>query len=178
MTHQTSQASQTAGDDAIPSAIREMVAAQRVVFRRLLHPRGEEWIRLDLSMGQLKTLMVLASQAPMTVSQLAETLDVGKPTASVLVDRLVNLRLVMRTEDAEDRRRTLVALTTEGSELVTHLRQGSKDTLIRWLSALAPDDLAALTRGMQALAAIAEHDDPPLEAAEAPETTHSLISPN
>jgi|SRR5579871_162896 DNA-binding MarR family transcriptional regulator len=178
MTHQTLQVED---DDDIPTAIREMLVAQRAVFRRLLHPRGDEWIRLDLSMGQLKTLMVLASQAPMTVSQLAETLDVGKPTASVLVDRLVNLRLVMRTEDAEDRRRTLVALTTEGSELVTHLRQGSKDTLIRWLSALAPADLAALTRGMQALAAIAEQDDPSPEAskaAKASETAPTLIPSN
>src|SRR5579883_2557390 len=164
MTHQTLQVED---DDDIPTAIREMLVAQRAVFRRLLHPRGDEWIRLDLSMGQLKTLMVLASQAPMTVS--------------VLVDRLVNLRLVMRTEDAEDRRRTLVALTTEGSDLVTHLRQGSKDTLIRWLSALAPADLAALTRGMQALAAIAEQDDPSPEAskaAKASETAPTLIPSN
>jgi DNA-binding MarR family transcriptional regulator len=147
----------------MPAAVQAAIAAQRAVYRRLLRAHMPEWIQLDLSMGQLKTLMALASQGPLTVSGVAETLEVGKPAASILVDRLVQLGYVARAEDPADRRRTLVSLTPSGGDLVAWLRQGKADHFVRWLAAMAPDDLAALTRGMQALAAIAERDDPPLD---------------
>lgn len=143
-----------ARDDAVGAVI----AAQKRLGRALHRPYANEWIHLDLSMGQLKTLMTLASRQPATVSEIAETLEVGKPAASVLVDRLVQLGYAARTEDSEDRRRTLVTTTAAGSDLVTRLRQGHIDRMVRWLEAIAPDDLDALTRGLQALVAVAEHD--------------------
>lgn len=143
-----------ARDDAVGAVI----AAQKRLGRALHRPYANEWIHLDLSMGQLKTLMALASHQPATVSELADTLEVGKPTASVLVDRLVQLGYAARAEDPEDRRRTLVTTTAAGSDLVTSLRQGHIDRMVRWLEAIAPDDLDALTRGLEALVAVAEHD--------------------
>lgn len=142
-----------ARDDAIGAVI----AAQKRLGRALLRPYAQEWIHLDLSMGQLKTLMALASHQPATVSEIADTLEVGKPAASTLVDRLVQLGYAARTEDPEDRRRTLVTTTPAGSDLVARLRQGQADRMVRWLEAMAPDDLGALSRGLQTLTAIAEH---------------------
>lgn len=143
-----------ARDDAVGAVI----AAQKRLGRALHRPYANEWLHLDLSMGQLKTLMALASRQPATVSEIADTLEVGKPAASTLVDRLVQLGYAARTEDPDDRRRTLVTTTTAGSDLVTRLRQGHLDRMVRWLEAMAPDDLDALTCGIQALSAIAEHD--------------------
>lgn len=151
------------GSADMPADVQAAIAAQRAVYRRLLRAHMPEWIQLDLSMGQLKTLMALASQGPLTVSGVAETLEVGKPAASILVDRLVQLGYVARAEDPADRRRTLVSLTPSGGDLVARLRQGKADHFVRWLSAMAPDDLAALTRGLQALATIAERDDVPVD---------------
>lgn len=146
-------------DPRAPNAdIAEAIAAQKRIYRALLSTHMREWIHLDLSMGQLKTLFVLATRQAVNVSALADTLDIGKPAASVLVDHLVQLGLAARTEDAEDRRRTLVTLTPTGSDLVARLRQGGPERFMRWLDALAPDDLAALLRGLRALAAIAERD--------------------
>ena len=144
---------------AIPQAIRPAFAAQRAIIRALHRDQmPPDWAQLDLSMGQLKALMVLSNRQPMNVSGLAETLALSKPTASILVDRLVQLGFAERTEDAEDRRRTLVTPTPAGAALVLRLRQGSVDRLIRWMSALDPDDLAALTRGLRAVATAAERD--------------------
>src|SRR5262249_24323832 len=115
----------------------------------------QDWSQLHLTIGQLKTLMVLAGHPDLTVSQLAERLKIGKPAASLLIDRPVRLGLVRRTADVNDRRRTLVALTDAGAELVTRLRQANLDQLAEWLQTMAPADLAALRRGLEALAAIA-----------------------
>ncbi|HEY7346916.1 MAG TPA: MarR family transcriptional regulator [Ktedonobacterales bacterium] len=138
---------------------REVLAAQKMISHELFRTAMPKWIHLDLTMGQLKTLAALAARQEMNISALAETLEVSKPTASVLVDQLVQLGYAERTEDAEDRRRTLVAPTQAGSDLVAQLRQsGPQDRMVRWLETMNPADLAALTRGLTALAAIAERD--------------------
>lgn len=138
---------------------REMFAAQKVIFRELFRMTMPHWIHLDLTMGQLRTLAVVAAKQAVNVSTLAETLEVSKPTASTLVDQLVQRGLVERTEDVEDRRRTMVAPTQAGSEMMAKLRQeGPSERMAQWLEAMDPHDLAALTRGTQALAAIVERD--------------------
>ena len=151
-----------------PGPIREVLAAQREIRHTLMNANTPDWVELDLSMGQLKTLMALASQEGMNVSAVAETLRVGKPAASILVDRLVQLGFAQRTEDPEDRRRTLVAPTLSGRELVERLRQGGgENTMTRWLEQMDPDDLAALVQGLRALVAIARRETEQLDTAAA-----------
>jgi DNA-binding MarR family transcriptional regulator len=135
--------------------VSAVLEAQFSLGRCMVSKQPQDWAQLDLTMGQVKMLMVLAAKPDQTVSQLAERLKIGKPATSLLIDRPVRLGLVRRTEDANDRRRTLVALTDAGTELVTRLRQGNLDQLAAWLQTMEPTDLAALRRGLEALAAIA-----------------------
>lgn len=140
--------------------VAEALAAQRVVYRTLLGSAMRDWIELDLSMGQLKSLMALATHQGLNITGLAELLGIGKPTASILVDRLVQMGYVERREDPTDRRRAIVAPSTAGSELVARLRQGGEgQRMARWLARMAPADLEALTHGLRALAAIAMVED-------------------
>ena len=88
----------------------------------------------------------------MSVGELADWLKTSKPSASVLVDRLVHEGYVERREDQDDRRRTLVMLTGRGSELVARLERSGGERMELWLDQMHPDDLAALTRGIRALA--------------------------
>jgi DNA-binding MarR family transcriptional regulator len=139
---------------------REVLTAQKFISQALFRAAMQGWLHLDLTMGQLKTLAALASRQAMNVSTLAETLEVSKPTASILVDQLVQRGLAERTEDPEDRRRTLVTLSQAGSDLIVQLRQsGPQERMVRWLEALDPDDLNALRRGLQALAAIIQKEN-------------------
>lgn len=145
----------TLDETRLPAGVREAMEAQRLIYQAALGLQSDEWIQLDLSMGQLKALVTLTARREMTVSEVAETLGVGKPAASILVDRLTHLDYVTRREDPDDRRRTVVTPTERGEELVTRLRQsGGQRAMLGWLSQMEPDDLAALTRGTLALAAI------------------------
>lgn len=158
----TKRAAETAGaptgaDPADPVAAA--LAAQNAIVRCLHTTTIPDWIQLDLSIGQLKTLMSLDSEQTLNVTALAELLRIGKPAASILVDRLVQLGYVSRAEDRGDRRRTLLTLAPAGAELVALLRQGAgQGRFARWLEQLDAVDLAALTRGLQALAAIAARE--------------------
>lgn len=109
------------------------------------------WLEVDLSMAQVRTLMVLSCEGRSTIGQLAETLRVSPPTASHLADRLVHAGLAERAEDPSDRRRMLVRLSAQGEDLAGRLRQGNQEPFRLWLAQLSDEDLAALDQGLQAL---------------------------
>jgi DNA-binding MarR family transcriptional regulator len=133
--------------------IEAVIKAQREIAQSMHATADPAWLQLDLTMCQLKALFAMADDA-LTVGGLASALGIGKPAASILVDRLFQLRLITRAEDPLDRRRTLVRLTPEGEDLVAKLRQGGQERMRALLSQLDEGDLAALVRGLQALARI------------------------
>lgn len=139
----------------------EIIAAYHTVWGMLHTVTIASWLDLDLSMAQLKTLFVVARAETVSVGQMAETLRVGMPTASHLIERLVQEGLVERTIDNSDRRRALAGLTPQGAQLVARLRQGSRSQLRSWVDALDTDDRAALLTGMRAIAQVAANTPHP-----------------
>jgi DNA-binding MarR family transcriptional regulator len=109
------------------------------------------WQSLDLTMAQFKVFLTLNFEGEVPISKLAQTLGISHPTASHLVERLVQAGLVERVEHATDRRYTLARLTSHGTMVVQRLRQGRENRLQHWLSQLDEQDLAALRQGLEAL---------------------------
>ncbi len=112
------------------------------------------WAELELSVAQLKALLVLASEGPAAIGQVADALGISLPTASHLVERLVQAGLAARAEDPRDRRRTLAHLTPPAEELTNRLF-GCAQRVRAWLGELSEDDLRALAQGLRALLAVA-----------------------
>jgi DNA-binding MarR family transcriptional regulator len=138
--------------------IEEILQARQSISRAIGASSGQIWVELDLSMAQLKTLMTLYDAGELPIGQIAEALGVGQPTASHLVDRLVQGGLVLRTEDPLDRRRTLAELSPQGVELIERLREVRIESIQRWLARLDDTALAALHLGLRALADVARVD--------------------
>ena len=136
--------------------IEEIFQAQQDINRAVSASSGQSWMELDLSMAQLKTLITLYDAGALPIGQIAEALGIGQPTASHLVDRLVQSGLVARTEDPLDRRRTLAELSPQGVELVEQLRAVRLEALRRWLTQVDGATLAALHVGLRTLADIAK----------------------
>ena len=111
----------------------------------------------DLTIAQLRTLLVLAEEGPLVIGQIAQRLGIGLSTGGHLVERLVQAGLAERTEDPEDRRRTLARLTPKGEDLYARLLTHPQhmQTLIRKLD---KDDLAALLQGLRALNRLLEEE--------------------
>jgi DNA-binding MarR family transcriptional regulator len=133
--------------------IDQIIEVQRSISRAVTASAPSVWVDIDLSMAQLKTLMTLYSCGAAPIGQIAESLGIGQPTASHLVDRLVQTQLVLRMEDPLDRRRTLAQLSPDGEDLVERINQLRFGTLRRWLAQL---DQATLTTFLQALRALAD----------------------
>lgn len=147
-------------DDKRDALLNDALQAQKAIFLAVHATAEPLWRSLDLTMLQLKALQVIAHRDAITVGQVADCLDIGKPAASILIEQLVQHALVERTTDPQDRRRSLVRLSHQGEELVTRLRQGNRDRFLTWLSRLDDDDLAALVQGLQALAKVTAGERP------------------
>lgn len=111
----------------------------------------QDWQSLNMTMAQVKVLITLRFKGPAAISKIAEALGISHPTASQLVDRLVQANLVTRMEDSTDRRFTLARLTESGEALAQRLWQGRMDHLHYCLAQLDEQDLAALRQGLRAL---------------------------
>lgn len=125
-----------------------------IQFREMMHGlKGNcvpTWMGIDLTLAQFRTLIVLAEEGPLVIGQVAQRLGIGLSTGGHLVDRLVQAGLAERTEDAEDRRRTLARLTPAGEDLYTRLLSGIHQ-LPMLLQQLDEDDLVALLQGLRAV---------------------------
>lgn len=109
------------------------------------------WLMLELTFAQARALIILAARKELTVSQLAKLLGVGNPTASILVQQLVERDLVTRTESTSDRRQTVIRLSRQGTEIGSGRRREREKQWQRWLSHLSDDDLSALARGLSSI---------------------------
>ncbi len=136
---------------------REVVTQYQALGRALKAASGTAWMEIDLTIAQLRTLLVLAEEGPLVIGQIAQRLGIGLSTGGHLVDRLVQANLAERTEDAEDRRRTLARLTPKGEDLYARLLNHSLQ-MQSLIQKLDDADLAALLQGLQALNRLVERE--------------------
>jgi DNA-binding MarR family transcriptional regulator len=136
-----------------PTLLREAITAYSEYWQALRRTAEPAWSQLELTLSQLKAILVLDTRGPMTISQVGAILVISRPAASILIDQLVQLGLVDRTTDQADRRRAIVVLTTKGVDLAHRLTRGDREFMRAWFACMNDEDLAALSRGMRALAA-------------------------
>jgi len=113
--------------------------------------RDRAWLRVDLTMPQLKTLIFVSKNEGATSGQIAANLGVGLSTITGIVDRLAEQHLVSRREDPRDRRITRVLPTPSGSSLVNDLIQYRNEVVTAILSQLEPDQLDTVESAFQYL---------------------------
>jgi DNA-binding MarR family transcriptional regulator len=133
----------------------EVVAQYHTLGRTLKMTSGTVWMEIDLTIAQLRTLLVLAEEGPLVIGQIAQRMGVGLSTGGHLVDRLVQANLAERAEDAEDRRRTLARLTPKGEDLYARLLNHSLQ-MQSLIQKLDDADLTALLQGLRALNRLVE----------------------
>src|SRR5437764_6529192 len=134
--------------------LARMVVGLSADLKRLMAASGADaWMDLqNITVKQLKVMLILSQRGPETVTTLAHQLDVHISTVTGILDRLVQQKLVQREEDPEDRRHVISRLTPAGEEVLHRLYYGAgQQDLTRRLEILDIEDLRALERGLHAL---------------------------
>ena len=120
-------------------------------FRDLFPILPKEWLGLDLTMPQLKVVLLLFLNGPERMGTIASALGVSLATATGVVDRLVEKDMVTREGDPNDRRIVLILLSGKGEKLITGLWQLARGNTEALLKALDQRKLQLLNEALKAL---------------------------
>ncbi|HLO29451.1 MAG TPA: MarR family transcriptional regulator [Anaerolineales bacterium] len=138
--------------------VSTIIQAYMDLFITMQFNAVSHWLMLELTFAQARALFMLAARKELTVSQLARLLGVGNPTASILVQQLVERDLVTRTEQATDRRHTIIRLSQKGAEIGAGRRKQREKQWQHWLSHLSDEELEALAHGLSAIVEVVKKE--------------------
>ena len=128
--------------DALLVASRAMVA---IANRSLAD------IDPDVTLPQSRALVLLASQGPQRIIDIAEDLGVAPSTATRMCDRLGRKGLLRRYRTSTDRREVKVSLTGTGRELVARVTEHRRAELARVVDSIPASAHVHVAAALKAL---------------------------
>jgi DNA-binding MarR family transcriptional regulator len=144
-----------ADDETMRALEHEMGVLVRRIRRqiaeraRMVHP--------ELSPVAYSMLMALNDSGPQRASDLVELFAIDKGAVSRQVSALLELGLIERTPDPEDRRAAILAITDEGIRRLSSIAELRRREVLERLSGWSDDDLGAFVAVMARYNAALEH---------------------
>ncbi len=111
----------------------------------------KHWQAGTLSLLHLNVLMLLRFNGPMTMSRVAETLDVSVASATGIIDRMERKGVIERRHSHEDRRVVEVHVTKGGEAVFNTMQAERQARMSKMLSDVSETDLEALLTGLRAV---------------------------
>ena len=150
------------GSQSTPDEVPRRSAKSKLLRQQVLdeltswNPREfivalRRWHEGDLSLVHLNVLTILESDGPLSMSRLAEALDVSVASATGIVDRMEKRGFVERRHGSEDRRVVVVHPTSAAGKIFEDLNDRRRRHLSMLLSTLDDQALQALLAGHRAL---------------------------
>lgn len=138
-----------AGREEKDKLIEHILELEEKAKGAFLLPR--EWLSVDLTMPQLKTMLLLFSGGPIRMSALSSSLGISLATTTGIVERLVKQGFVQRESQPGDRRVVVCKLTQEGQEVMSRLWESKQIWARSLLNEMTPSQLKAIAKTMEAV---------------------------
>jgi DNA-binding MarR family transcriptional regulator len=143
--------------------IADIMVAQQRLQRLFAYDRSDPLFNSHLTLTQIKILMLLSRHGSVSGGELAGLLGVGLAALSGMIDRLVALDLVARSEDLNDRRVRRIALTKSGRELISGILDAGAEKMRKLLSRFSDEELEMLAKATHLLVRAASDEMPSSE---------------
>lgn len=130
----------------------ELVEASMTAIEQLAtQVRLDAVVATQLSIQQLKVLMLAVHRAPVTAHEVSDALGVSAATVSGIVGRLVDRGLLVQEPDPTDRRSRHLTATEAGSEALAEIASIQLAQRRVLLERLTDDEVGTVAVAMQAL---------------------------
>ncbi len=113
---------------------------QKNIFKKVLESLEE-----GISRHHLEILKLLHEEGTLHVAEIADLLLISKSQMTRLIDELINLGMVERQPDTQDRRKSNILLTHKGAAIVEKVRVNTQGNIKTWLSSLTDQELSQLS---------------------------------
>ncbi len=116
--------------------------------KKLFYP--EEWVSLDLTLSKTEVfcLLWMERNTDITMTKIADLLDIPMSTTTGVVNRLVKKGYIERYRDENDRRIVLIRLTENGVMLVQEVKQNAAHYFSLVTEALSEEEKSILTTNL------------------------------
>ena len=91
------------------------------IYTKLTPGFPVEWLSSDLTVAQLRVMLILRTEGPVRMSRVASNIGTALSTATGIVDNLIKKNLVLRDIDSNDRRVVICKLSPEGERIMDKL---------------------------------------------------------
>lgn len=125
--------------------VADIIAELAIAGRELRCIGSQRLVQRGLSVGSFHLTSMLERHGPLSMTRIAELVDVSLPTATGIVDRLEERGLVERIRVPDDRRLVLVQLTEGGRQALRDVDFLKEAFLEKVLTRLEPSNLVALS---------------------------------
>jgi DNA-binding MarR family transcriptional regulator len=139
-------------------AVARIMAAQERMAHLFAMDRSNPLLSVNLTMPQLKILLVLSLRGGASGQDLTSVMGVSLATITGIVDRLAAQGLVGRREDPRDRRVRRIELTAKGAELVERVMATGAEHQRRLLQRMTAHQLAVVEEALGIMLEAAEAD--------------------
>lgn len=102
-------------------------------------------------MKTLSWLILIEQYGNPSISGLGNVLDVSKSQMTARLDKLVELGLIERVHDGEDRRIIRIVLTSEGQNFIKNYQKSVKESMDQLLSPLSPKEVEELKKSIKTI---------------------------
>lgn len=126
-----------------------------VLYMKVLTAAGlgdvSEWMKLDISMPQMKVLMLLNNHGKLKVSEIAEKMGASLPNMTGLLGRLEQADFIKRTHSETDRRTIVVELTESAKDIFRGLYKKGHGKLKKALEMMNEEEKKKVNEGLSIL---------------------------
>lgn len=120
----------------IKSFSKEMIKIMPFLLRECVKRESNELSRGQISFPQMVALELAAQNRQVTMSALSKTLSIKHSSTTVLIDRLVQQRLLRREPDRMDRRIVWILATPKGKKVIGQIMRQKQKSLEEIFSVL------------------------------------------
>ncbi len=124
---------------------RQILDALRRIVRTLRTPDSA---RGDLSVARFFVLQTLADAGTLSVNELAARTHTHQSSVSVVVTRLVEMRLVRRVRSSSDARRAELSLTAKGAARLRDAPRAPQERIVAAIRSLSPEVRSRLSESL------------------------------
>ena len=117
--------------------------------RRIHSGRLGGWEGLEMTIPQIKTLVLLERMGPLRMSDIAVHFDRALSATTAVVDRLVEKDLVSRRSDPADRRLVICELTDTGRQAMAQFWRIGRERLQIVVDMLQVEELETVVQGLE-----------------------------
>lgn len=118
----------------------------------------------ELSFAQIRALKFVKSKRQVSITELAELLNVSAPSASTMVDRLVEKGVLVREPDPADRRKVIVTISQDMVAITEQIEKEIFSNFVDLVEKLGPEFADDWHRVVDRIAQVLDNEMSPIAA--------------